>query len=279
MPTVSAFTKEVDDFGIPRLPRARKRGQGYPDLRNELRNASNMLRNSLLRVRFCERWVSSRFSVNGYIPVLSSNNVSVDTALKILRDTQEKIDQDWQALIPALHALLQQIVATVPATFPSFRSPFDDPYTLIRYWTTSSHAPYVDELGFLCSGWASCSPLAQRSALDTEPAFQPEHLRDHCQMHIKPTYWISFTDDVSWLLQHYDGDSGLVSVVSIPKLDRLNIFWCRSDFLVEFYTTCGRYSKERNPSGIKFAYSKHYLVHGWVPTECIIVTYSQNQFP
>ena len=210
--------------------------------------------------------------------MLSSTNVPVDTALKILRDTHQKINQDWQALVLALHALLQQMVARVPDMFPPFRSPFDDPYTLIRYWTPNSHAPYVDELGFVCSGWTSCSPLAQRSVLDEEPAFQPEHLRDHCQMHIKPTYWISFTDDVSWLLEHYGGNSGFVSVVSIPKLDRLNIFWCRSDFLVECYTTCGRYSEKRNPCGIKFAYSKHYLVHGWVPTECIIATYSQNQF-
>ena len=44
------------------------------------------------------------------------------------------------------------------------------------------------------------------------------------------------------------------------------------------HTTCGRYSEERNPRGIKFAFPNHYLVHGWIPAECIIVTYSQNQF-
>ena len=193
----SAFTNEVDDLGIPRLPRERKRGQSYTDLRKELGNASDMLRNSLLLIRFCERWVSSRFSVDGHRPVLPSTNVSVDTALKILGDTQQKTDPEWQVLVLALHALLQQMIARVPHWFPPFRSPFDDPYTLIRHWTPESHAPYRDEMGFLCSGWASCRPLAKRSALGKVPAFRPEHLKDHCQMHVKPTHWISFTDNVS----------------------------------------------------------------------------------
>jgi len=58
-------------------------------------------------------------------------------------------------------------------------------------------------------------------------------------------------------------------------MDRLRIPWYRSDFLVQ---QLGGNPYTPKKESVDYAWSKHYLVYGWIPPQCIIKVFTLMQF-
>jgi hypothetical protein len=67
-----------------------------------------------------------------------------------------------------------------------------------------------------------------------------------------------------------------VAIVSVPKMERLNILWHQSDVLVE--QAGGKAYSGRYQDGVQFAWPRHYLVYGWIPAQCVIKTLTLQRF-
>lgn len=68
-----------------------------------------------------------------------------------------------------------------------------------------------------------------------------------------------------------------VYVLNVAKLDRMRILYKRSDELVR--QTGGEvYRENKALNGMKFAWSDHFLVYGWVPTQCIENVWDANTY-
>ena len=113
------------------------------------------------------------------------------------------------------------------------------------------------------------------------------HIRNHCRGTHIPSSYISTSDDVAWVYKTTrkkfpDGQctQGLheiaIAFVSVHKLAHLNIPYDRSDIRVK--TVGGQSGTFRDKDGVDFAWSKHWLVYGWIPTMCIIKVLTASQF-
>jgi len=71
-------------------------------------------------------------------------------------------------------------------------------------------------------------------------------------------------------------DSMRIALVSTAKMERLNLLFHRSDLLLQ--SVGGRPYKETNQDGVKFTWTNHYLVYGWIPARCIVTTFTLAEF-
>lgn len=290
---ISDFTRRCDKFGIPVVVRSRKRinnaslseedhcTKNWNTSCTALHRVTENLRFSVKRAQFFEHWVFRYMKPVQWPLILCSTRISLEEGMQILEDKQREIDQEWQIFLPGMSIVLRHLVSRIPDDFPPKCNPFEQPLTLIRFWTDQSHSPYADACGFQCSGWATCRAVEKFSELKELDALTSDHLRAHCEGQHKPTHWISFSDDASWILskkaQNCQLPGARVAIISIPKLERFNIHWGRSDLLFEQNTKEKCFS-ERNPQGVHYAWPGHYLVYGWTPAQCIIATYSLASF-
>lgn len=61
-----------------------------------------------------------------------------------------------------------------------------------------------------------------------------------------------------------------IALVSTAKMERLNLLFDRSDFLVQ--------SAGGSLDSVKFAWQSHYLVYGWIPAQCVVKIFTLDQF-
>ena len=158
---------------------------------------------------------------------------------------------------------------------------------MLRYSPTTSHTHYDEDIGYLCSAWESCMPASSFAELKARGSLSVEKLYGHCEcVGENPSEWISMVDDVTWMLDYLakkckvdssEEYEATVSLIWTLPMDRLNILYGRSDKLVaEAGGHC--YSEEAHPEGVMFAWWQHYLVYGWIPTQCRLKTWTVAQF-
>lgn len=195
--------------------------------------------------------------------------------------------KDPRAVALANHLMSSVMLYTMKGVDDSFstglsREPSCRPSSLIRVWTSESHSPYHADLGFRCSGWTSPKPYTTIEALLNEKILTTESLKNHCEKKARPSAWISFSDDASWML-NYAQEWGLVwnttcrvAIISMDRLERCNIPCGRSDELV--VRTGGKIYSYKNPDGVRFAFPRQILVYGCVPAHCLLAKFTIQQF-
>ena len=161
-------------------------------------------------------------------------------------------------------------------------NPFDPPLTLIRIWDDNSHSPYTKSLGFRCGNWRKCQPADDFIELTNKGLLNPQKISNHCQDEGSASDWISFSDNALWILSKCsDRFSSTqrdcrIAIINVASLDRLGIPWQRSDFLVQ--QLGGKLFSPKNKDGVQFAWPGHYLVYGWVPPQCIVRSFTLEEF-
>jgi hypothetical protein len=59
-------------------------------------------------------------------------------------------------------------------------------------------------------------------------------------------------------------------------LDRLSILCRQSHTIVR--EAGGQTFSRCHPDGVKYAWHLHYLVHGWIPAQCIVTQFGYEEF-
>jgi hypothetical protein len=179
-----------------------------------------------------------------------------------------------------MQILMRHVLGGIPDTFPVKPDPFQPPWTFMRCWDDRSHTKYNDSLGFRCSGWTTCKPVNSFTELKNSGILTTQKLKSHCEVKATPSHWISLCDDASWMLRYINkkgpSNNCRVAIVSVPKMERLNILWHQSDVLVE--QAGGKAYNGRYQDGVQFAWPRHYLVYGWIPAQCVIKTFTLQRF-
>lgn len=284
-----------DHDGIPLISPRRKfvLGRSTPQERNEketwnrtkkeLHIVTTKIRDLLAQIVFMERW---------FLPHLRPSNKSINhisdrsvpDELAALANVLNSTQQRWQEIFDIVSAGMVYTMRWVEDRFPKVFSeePFCRPSTLIRLWTQESHSPYSDELGFRCSDWASCKRYAGIRDLLDGTVLTTESLRNHCEKKSRPSVWISFSDDASWMLSYaqkwglWRNPTCRVAIISVERLERCNIPWGRSHDLVVF--SGGKTYSAKHPEGVQYAWSRQILVYGYVPAQCLVAKFTFQRF-
>jgi hypothetical protein len=179
-----------------------------------------------------------------------------------------------------MEILLRHVLSGIPETFPENPKAFQLPWTLMRCWDDCSHTEYSDSLGFRCSGWRTCRPASSFMELQKNGILTTQKLQSHCEGKATPSQWISLCDNASWMLKYVNKTrkpAGCrIAIVSVPKMERLNILWARSDELVR--QAGGNTYSGKHRDGVEYAWPEHYLVYGWIPAQCVIETFTIQDF-
>lgn len=111
---------------------------------------------------------------------------------------------------------------------------------------------------------------SMNTTLENRGILTVQQLQTHCKGTNDASCWISLCNDASWMLGYINRlplrIGCWVAIISLPKLDRLNILWDRSDILVR--QAGGNYYK-RHEDGVQNVWAGHYLVYGWIPAQCV----------
>lgn len=279
---LSDFARVFDEFGIPCIFLSMRRKVEWDAKQAVLRAVTEQLRLDLKPIEFLERWAFKRLALTARRPILNSLTISADLALQVLQTEQNKTAEKLRNLTDTTQIILSYPIRDIQHHFPpeTACNPFEQPLTLIRRWTKSSHSPYSRAFGFQCSGWMDCKPAGTFLELEGSDALDLKHIRSHCENKTPdPTHWISFSDDVSWILKRVNrlpDPTTQVAIIDVRKLDLLNIPWQRSDILVQ--QRGGKCFSHQNPHGVNFAWAGHYLVYGWVPSQCVVATFDLRTF-
>ncbi|KAL6240623.1 hypothetical protein RBB50_012450 [Rhinocladiella similis] len=259
----------------------------------KLRNLATKLADLLEQVAFMERWFLPRHLRALKDPralALAHKNIdhttdaSIPNELEMLASMLDSAQQKWQDIYHLMSVVVLYTLKGVDDAFPTAisREPFYRPSSLIRLWTSESHSPYNHDLGFCCSGWTSSKPYTTIEDLLNEKILTTESLKNHCEKKPRPSAWISFSDDASWMLD-YAQKRGLlwnstcrVAIISMDRLERCNIPWGRSDELV--VRTGGEIYSDKNPDGVRYAFARQILVYGCVPAHCLVANFTIQQF-
>jgi hypothetical protein len=179
-----------------------------------------------------------------------------------------------------MEILLRHVLSGIPETFPENPKAFQLPWTLMRCWDDCSHTEYSDSLGFRCSGWRTCRPASSFMELQKNGILTTQKLQSHCEGKATPSQWISLCDNASWMLKYVNKTrkpAGCrIAIVSVPKMERLNILLARSDELVR--QAGGNTYSGKHRDGVEYAWPEHYLVYGWIPAQCVIETFTIQDF-
>lgn len=291
---LSALTKEIDNDGIPVInetlvrderlvhtPKEVEYRRSWTTQRRWLQAVIEQLRETERLISFLEvRQLRLQTSVCRQV----ITTTEIDTVSAVAKLEAELSSR--RAALANLKTISRSIVGYHLMNAPGINSlkdqciPAESPVILLRFWTDKSHSPYDPELGFRCSGWRECRPATSFSEIrEMKGPLTLESLRSHCEGHSRPSQWISFSDDASWILERVNESwrgNVRVALVCVARLNILRIPWQRSDELVR--EEGGHCYSKLHRGGINFAWSNHYLVYGWVPAECILATFDFEAF-
>ena len=255
----------------------------WNEVQKELRSTTSNIRSLEERIEFTERWIL-RFlrPSEGHHKCTSaierSANDLLDNEIATLKAREKSVTTKWLEISAALAILLRHAVYSISDSFPVLQfNPFEKPWTFLRFFQDQSHTQYSEALGFRCSDWRKCIPVSSFTELRERDVLTAQSIRNHCEKDQSPSSWISLCDDASWLLKFTSGyTNGTVAIISVPKMDRLNVLWDRSDLLVQ--QSGAKCYSGKHPGGVQYAWYGHYLAYGWIPVQCIIKTVTLQHF-
>ncbi|KAF2227602.1 hypothetical protein BDZ85DRAFT_5272 [Elsinoe ampelina] len=222
--------------------------------------------------------------MNGYLTEVGSCRASVDLdrskadilasiKAEVVRMNNQAVEMDQKVLCRS-----RQLVAGLPDLVDDGIYAGRSPRLLVRAWRTTSETALHDNLGFRARGWGYWIPEVLQN-----PLVDPKNrLKEHCEGTKCPKIpWISMSDDLvlahRWARTAIDKkrkgageDTWRFSIVRTDALDRLKVYWDRSDKLV--HTALGPNAPVRN------AEPRHFLAHGWIPQAAVVKTYTFVEF-
>ncbi|KAF2227601.1 hypothetical protein BDZ85DRAFT_315158 [Elsinoe ampelina] len=171
---------------------------------------------------------------------------------------------------------------------PGVTSIWQEPQLLLRAYRKESHTLFHPQMGFLCTALADpgCQPFKDVGERGKPKHVSEQSLRQHCEESEEPSEWISLHKDIAWIWHRIRSHAlkqknsacsdWFVAVVSTEMMDRLDVFWDRSDTMVKRYARGKTYTMKED--GVKYTSPDHYLVHGWIPAQCICHVYDFEHF-
>lgn len=303
---LSDHSKKRDKYGLPIVKPGKWIGFADEDYSEEDRQKKHMwnvahqqlvcltgkTRNHIEEVVFLQTWLMPHLHLHDYPSTRSLSEAVIDFSNdKLIQEEIDLLNRTAKAAERLAHAsavILEHVVSDIPDRF-SPRSVSEGfccpPQGQLRLWGSQSHTKYDKQLGFLSSSWTTCRPAADLKELKQRGVLSVTSLQSHCENQSSPSDWISLSGEVSWMLKYIDRkwppgsvsvDSMRIALVSTAKMERLNLLFDRSDFLVQ--GAGGRPYSATSPNGVKFAWHSHYLVYGWIPAQCVVKIFTLEQF-
>ena len=309
---LSDHSKKRDEHGLPIVKRTRRNwigvngvggsmdGRRKTDTWNaehrHLRYLIKEARNPIEAILFMQRWVMPHLHLHDYpatrslarAVIHSSNDMSIQEEIDLLNQIAKAATTRREELAGASAVLLEHAVSDISDKL-SPRTPIESlyhpPQGLLRVWGAKSHTKYDEQLGFRCSSWTECGPASTLKELEQRGILSASSLKSHCENEPRASGWISLSGETSWTLKYIDkhwptdgvlDDSMNIALISTAKMERMNLLFDRSDFLL--HSAGGRPYGTTNPDGVKFTWPSHYLVYGWIPVQCIVTTFTLAQF-
>lgn len=289
IPTVRKYRKSILNRSNPQ---ERIENENWNRRNKELLDITTKILDLLAQIGFLERWflphLRSSKDPGSLVSADQGNNRPPDRSVReelvALADMLNSMQQRWQEIFNIMSGVMVYTLRGVDDRFPPFNPAelFLKPITLIRVWTQQSHSPYSEDLGFRCSGWTSCGRYTSIEDLEEGKILTTESLQNHCEKKPRPSLWISFSDDASWLLYYaqkwrlLQDPTCRVAVISVERLERCNIPWGRSNDLVK-RTGASTHSFE-HPDGVHYAWARQILVYGHVPAHCLLANFTVQRF-
>ncbi len=218
----------------------------------------------------------------------SSNDKSLQEEVDLVKEIAEAASANEERLAHASTVFLEYAVSSISDRFSTAvfaEDLYRPPQGYLRVWGPKSHTKYDNRLGFLCSSWRTSRPAPNLEELKQRGTLSVTGLQSHCQKRHRPSDWISLSGDVSWMLKYINKhwptndvstNSMRIALVSTAEMERLNVLFDRSDFLVQ--SAGGKLYSRANPQGVQFAWPSHYLAYGWIPAQCIVKIFTLRQF-
>lgn len=140
----------------------------------------------------------------------------------------------------------------------------DLPQILYRLHIASKETLYDEELGILCPGW--------RKNSSADSPINKEQVVQHLRGDISSPPFISVSDSPARVINQSKGvdlsrSRTRVLVISFSKLQKLGS-WCRRSTDVVEDLGIAKYSRNC-PDGVHYATDSHWLIHCWIPQECV----------
>jgi len=300
---LSDFYKERDDSMLPIFkksirvfffednltPEEISRITEWNCLNKQLLATTKNIRDVEQTIQFLEKWclrigplTSQILDVAVGVCAVLGNDVRIQDVQRVLHEREVYVRKTFFELARAMDVLLRHELKGIesPIRDTTQPNPFDAPLTLIRIWNDDSHTLYTESVGFRCGNWKQCQPVNDFIELGNSEKLL-KIISDHCEGETSPSDWISFSDNASWILSKFSDSfrstqgNCRVAVINVASLDRLRIPWQRSDSLVKQFGGTPRSSEE---GGVQYAWPGHYLVYGWVPSQCIIKSFTLEEF-
>lgn len=248
------------------------------------------------KVKFIQRWLMPHLHLNVYPgtrflalqAIDSCSDRSVRTELELLLRIKDCAVQAQSNLATAARVVFEHAVSDIRDTFKSrgvMENLYCSPQGFLRRYGPESNTEYDDDFGFLSSAWKTCKPATDFEHLQNRGELSVASLQSHCEEHAQPSNWISMASEVSWMLKQtsrlISSDSAedmRVALISTAKMERLGVLFDRSDLLVQ--TAGGKLWTRAKPpgDGVKFAWPIHYLAYGCIPKQCIVKTFTLQEF-
>jgi hypothetical protein len=300
---LSKHSSRRDQYGIPipfPCPRAvpkthtleqRQKIQEWNSAQAELQELVTKLTNIFEEIAFVEHWLlpllnpaKETHDTKAHQSTDTENDVALSLEMRELKQKERNAIAKWHHLKDVGTAALSYTLDGMGDHYPRHKddTTYLEGLTLIRVWTDKSHTYFSEDFGFQCSNRSSSQPAKSLDELLSKQVLTPSHLQQHCGGSGNPSNWISLFNDASRALRFvenqdlWDDPSCMVAVISVDKLERCGILWDHSDNLVR--RSGGTARTKNNPGGVKNAYARHVLVHGWIPAQCILNVFTVEEF-
>ena len=221
---ICCHSKKRDEYGLPIVGTSRR--IGFADESSEEDNEriatwntdhkqlvffAKKARRHIEEVVFILTWLmpphlhlhyySTTQSLAGAI-INSSNDSSVQEEINLLIQIAEAASAKKERLARALAVFLEYAVSDISdrllprMTNENLCRP---PQGFLRIWGSQLYTNNKEQLGFLCSSWATCRTASNLKELKQRSILSTENLQSHCENRPIPSYWISLSGEVSWM--------------------------------------------------------------------------------
>lgn len=270
--------------------------QAWNQAHKMLRQATSRVASYTDRIRFIERWLlPSSWEKEAASSIAEEASKSVREEIDFLAELEVFLCRRLHDLENAfirccVHGVSFVKEPPMPRTIQNPFEFFHQPRIFLRRWSPESQVHLDQTYGFLAGGWRALKPASSLEELGERGGLICRDLKNHCEGTRFATSWISMIDDPVWMLkdteEKYPLDSSKsrevrISAISVARLNRLNVLFNRSNELVQ--QAGGRKWRQADNSSshksiIKFAWESHYLAYGWIPFQCVLATWTVEEY-